>query len=67
MGPVRTNKEVISAIGRAIKQIDTIKSPEISGMDQFYIDTARDLLLKIVLSNGYEISDTYRIKKIKRK
>lgn len=65
---VRTDKQVIAAMAKAIKQIDAIKEKPVSGMDQFYINTARDLLLKVIHSNGYEMSEeTYRVKKILKK
>ncbi len=64
----KTDKEVIKTVAKAVKQIDSIRSTEISGMDQFYIDTARGLLLKVISSNSYELSeDTHRVKKILKK
>ena len=63
----KTEKEVIKGVARCIKQIDGIKGNEISKMDQFHIDTARELLMKVIASNSYELMDNHRAKKIIRK
>ena len=63
-----TEKAVIKGVARCVKQIDLILATDISKMDAFYIDTARELLMKIIASNGYDISlKTHRVTKIKRK
>lgn len=64
---VKTDKAVLKAVAKTLKQIDSIRSADISGMDQFYLDTARELLTKVIHSNGYEIGDNHRIKKISKK
>jgi hypothetical protein len=63
---MKTSKEVLVALARAIKQIDSIQTTDISDLDQFYIDTARQNLLKVLHSNRYELSEkNYRIKQKK--
>ncbi len=65
---MRTSKDVLKALARAIKQIDSIETTEISDLDQFYIDTARQNLLKVLTSNRYELAEgSYRIRQIKRR
>ena len=54
---MKTDITVLRAVAKAVKEIDKIGTPDISGMDTFYIDTARDLLLKIIHSNGYKLSE----------
>ncbi len=65
---VKTHKEVVKAVAKAIKQIDRINTTEISVLDQFYIDTARQNMFKVITSNGYELAKgTYRVQSRKSK
>ncbi|MCB0397785.1 MAG: hypothetical protein KDD36_14115 [Flavobacteriales bacterium] len=59
----RTDKHVIQACAKAVKSLDMIKEGTVSNMDAFYIDTARDQLMKVIRSNGYRLSDSNRLVK----
>ena len=64
----KTDKEILRGVAKTIKQIDNISGDDISKMDQFYIDTARELLQKVIKSSGYRVSsDKYRLIKTKKK
>ncbi|MCB0429752.1 MAG: hypothetical protein H6585_07640 [Flavobacteriales bacterium] len=60
-----TDKEVLTAVAKAVKELDKVTEGHITNMDAFYMDTARELLVKIIRSNGYQLSDAYRIRKRK--
>lgn len=65
---MKTDVEVIKFAAKAIKQIDSVTSPNISGMDQFYIDTARELLLKVIVSSGFKLNlPDYRVQNIRKR
>ena len=61
---MRTHVDVLRSLARAVKQIDGIQTLEISNLDLFFIETARENLVKVIRANGYSLSEgSYRLHK----